>query len=89
MDYYYQLSLIFEFFGDLFDIDSDVFYDAVGNGGEELTEIGNTLFYGEHPLRSRNTGLLIKELEITDIGALRVIVTNNKDEEIIYNFTYW
>ena len=89
VDYYYQLRLIFEFFGDLFDIDSDIFYDAVAYGSEELLEIADTLFCGEHPLRSRNTGLLIKKLEIIDTGGLRVTVTNNKNEEIIYDFTYW
>ena len=89
VDYYYQLRLIFDFFGDFFDIEPDVFYDAVANGGEELPEIGNTLFNGEHPLESRNTGLLIRKVEITDTGALRVIVTNNENEEIIYDFIYW
>jgi len=89
VDYYYQLKLIFDFFGDLFDIDTDAFEDAVADGGEELTEIGKTLFYGEHPLRSRNTALAIKKLEITDTGALRVIARNNKNEKIIYNFIYW
>ena len=89
VDYYYQLGLIFDFFGDLFDIDSDTFEDAVVNGSEELIEISKTLFYGEHPLKSRNTGLSIKKLEITDTGGLRVKATNNKNEKIIYNFAYW
>jgi hypothetical protein len=89
VDYYYQLALLFEFFGDFFDIDPDTFYDAVANGGEELMEIRNLLFYGEHPLRSRNSGLLINKLEITDTGVLKAIVTNNKNEEIVYDFTYW
>ena len=89
VDYYYQLRLIFEFFGDFFDIDPDTFEDAVANGSEELSEISKALFYGEHPLRSRNTGLKIKKLEITDKGGLRAETTNNKNEEIIYDFLYW
>ena len=88
VDYFYQLGLICNFFGDFFNIDSDAFEDAVATG-EELTEIANTLFLGEHPLKSRNTGLLIKKMEINDTGGLRVTVTNNKNEKIIYNFTYW
>jgi len=89
VDYYYQLRLLFTFFGDFFDIDSESFEDAVANGSEELTEISKKLFNGEHPLKSRNTGLLIKKMEITDTGGLRVIATNNKNEEIIYDFLYW
>ena len=88
VDYHYQLELIYNFFGDFFDIDSDAFDDAVANG-EDLTKIANTLFFGEHPLKSRNTGLLIKKMEIKDTGGLRVTVTNNKNEKIIYDFTYW
>jgi len=89
VDYYYQLGLLFEFFGDFFDIDSDTFDDAVANGSEELPKIANTLFNSEHPLKSRNTGLSIKKMEIIDTGGLRVIATNNKNEETIYVFTYW
>jgi len=89
VDYYYQLGLIFKFFGDFFDIDADAFDDAVANGSEELPEIAHTLFNGEHPLRSRNTGLLIKKLEVVAGLGLVVVATNNKNEEIIYNFLYW
>ncbi|WP_461247230.1 hypothetical protein [Treponema sp. R6D11] len=89
VDYYYQLGLICEFFGDFFDIDYDTFHDAVADGSEKLTEIAHTLFYGEHPLKSRNTGLVIKIMEVTDSGGLKVTTTNNKKEEIIYNFSYW
>ena len=88
VDYHYQLGLIFEFFGDLFDIDSDDFNEAVATG-ELLSKMANILFYGERPLRSRNTGLLIKKLEVVAGLGLVVVVTNNKNEEIIYNFTYW
>jgi hypothetical protein len=89
VDYYYQLGLIYNFFGDLFDIDSDAFEDAVANSSEELREIAETLFNSEPPLRSRNTGLLIKKLDIVAGLGLVVVVTNNKNEEIIYNFLYW
>lgn len=87
VDYYYQLRLIFTFFGDFFDIDPDDFDEAVAYGGEELTEIAQTLFNGEHPLQSRNTGLSIKRLEYN--GGLKVTATNNKNEEIIYDFLYY
>ena len=88
VDYHYQLRLIYEFFGDFLGIDSDAFEDAVATG-ELLAGMANTLFSGEHPLKSRNTGLLIKKMEIKDTGGLRVTVTNNKNEKIIYDFTYW
>jgi len=88
VDYHYQLGLLFNFFGDLFDISSDDFDDAIATG-EGLTEIACKLFYGEHPLRSRNTGLLIKKLEVVAGLGLVVVTTNNKNEKIIYNFLYW
>ena len=88
VDYHYQLGLIFEFFGDFFDIDSDTYNEAVATG-EVLSEIAEILFQGEHPLRSRNTGLFIRKMEITDTGGLMLIVMNNKNEKLIYNFTYY
>ena len=89
VDFYYQLGLIYSFFGDFFDIDSDAFEEAVANGGEELPEIAETLFNSEHPLKSRNTGLFIRKMEITDTGGLMLIVMNNKNEKLIYHFTYY
>jgi len=89
VDYYYQLGLICKYFGDFFDIDLDTFYEAVATGSEELPNIANTLFTGEHPLKSRNTGLIIKRLETKSGEGLRVILKNNKNEEIIYNFLYY
>jgi len=89
VDYYYQLYLIFTYFGDLFDIDSDVFNDAVANGGEELTEIASTLLNSKPPLKNRNTGLLIKKIEHPSDGGLKVTVRNNKNEEDIYYFLYY
>jgi len=89
VDYYYQLHLIFTYFGDLFDIDPDTFNDAVANGGEELTEIANTLLNSKPPLKNRNTGLSIKRIETTSSGGLKVIVKNKKNEEFIYYFFYW
>jgi hypothetical protein len=88
VDYHYQLGLIFNYFGDLFDIDSDVFEEAVATG-EVLGEIAETLFNSEPPLRSRNTGLLIKKLDVVAGLGLVVVAINNKNEEIIYNFLYW
>jgi len=89
VDYYYQLYLIFTYFGDLLDIDSDVFNDAVANGGEELTEIANTLLNSKPPLKNRNTGLSIKKIEHPSNGGLKVTVKNNKNEESIYYFLYY
>jgi len=89
VDYYYQLRLLFDFFGDFFDIDSETFEDVIANGSEELPKIANILFNSEHPLRSRNTGLIIKKLEIKSGSGLVVTVTDNKNEEIIYNFLYY
>jgi hypothetical protein len=88
VDYHYQLLIICEFFGDFFDIDTDTLYDAVATS-EGLTEIADILFNSEHPLKSRNTGLVIKKLEVKDGSGLVVTVTNNKNEEIIYNFLYY
>jgi len=88
VDYHYQLLIIYEFFGDFFDIDPDAFDDAVATS-EGLTEIANILFNSEHPLKSRNTGLIIKKLEIKSGSGLVVTLTNNKNEEIIYNFLYY
>jgi len=88
VDYHYQLLIISEFFGDFFDIYPDTVYDAVATG-EGLTEIANILFNSEHPLKSRNTGLVIKKLEVKSGSGLVVTVTNNKNEEIIYNFLYY
>jgi hypothetical protein len=89
VDYYYQLGIIYKFFGDFFDIDSDTFDDAVATGSEDLPKIAETLFNSEHPIKNRNTGLLIKKLEIKSGSGLVVTVTNNKNEEIIYNFLYY
>jgi len=89
VDYYYQLLIIYKYFGDFFDIDPDTFDDAVATGSEDLPKIANTLFTGEHPLKSRNTGLQIKKLEIQSGSGLVVTLTDNKNEEIIYNFLYY
>ncbi|WP_461256626.1 hypothetical protein [Treponema sp. R80B11-R83G3] len=89
VDYYYQLGLLSEFFGDFFDISPDDFHDAVADGSERLSEIAHTLFYGEHPLKNRNTGLSVKRIEYLPHGGLTVKVTNNKNEELDYNFLYY
>ena len=89
VDYYYQLGLISAYFGDFFDIDYDTFYDAVATGSEDLPKIAEKLFTGEHPLKSRNTGLSIKKLEIKSGSGLVVTLTDNKNKEIIYNFLYY
>jgi len=89
VDYYDHLGMLFKYFGGFFDIDADAFDAAVASGGEELREIENKLFYGEHPLRKKNTGLLIKRLEFKDTGGLRVIVINKENKEFDYHFSYW
>jgi hypothetical protein len=89
VDYYYQLHLIFTFFGDMFNLNYDVFNNAVANGGEEITEIASTLLNSKPPLKSRNTGLSIKRIEKTSEGGLKIIVKNNKNEENIYYFPYY
>jgi hypothetical protein len=88
VDYHYQLLLLYNFFGDFFDIDPDTFDEAIATG-EGLTRIACILLNSEHPLKSRNTGLIIKRLEIKSGEGLRVTLINNKNEEIIYNFLYY
>jgi hypothetical protein len=89
VDYYYQLGLIYNFFGDFFDIAPDVFDDAVATGSEELPGIAYMLFNGDFPVKSRNTGLIIKKLDIRSGLGLVVTVKNKKNEEIVYNFLYY
>ena len=89
VDYNYQLYLLFIYFGDFFNIDPDTFYEAVASGSEELPKIAYTLFNSEHPLKNRNTGLIIKKMEIKPGEGLRVIMINNKKEEVVYNFLYY
>jgi hypothetical protein len=90
VDFHYQLSLIFSFFGDFFDINPDEFEDIVASGREVLhTEIVPALFHGEYPLRNRNTGLSVKKIEYRDTGGLKVTVNNNKNEELEYDFIYY
>jgi len=89
VSYNYQLQLIYTFFGDFFDIDPGVFQDAMSNGGEEITEIADALFYGEHPPESRNTGLIVKRIEFSPDGGLAVKALNNKNEELDYHFLYY
>jgi len=89
VDYNYQVYLLCMFFGDFFDIEPDAFHEALADGGEEYTEIAHTLLTAKHPLQSRNTGLSIKKMEFMDTGGLRVTATNNKNEEIIYDFPYY
>jgi len=88
VDYYYQLSLLFKFFGDFINIDLDTFNNAVAEGTEELEEIAIKLFRGNYPARNRNTGLFIKMIETSSHGWLRVIVVNNRNEEFAYDFMY-
>jgi len=89
VDFYYQLGLIFRYFGDFFDIDPDVFDDAVANGTENLQKIANTLFNSERPIKSRKTRLFVKKIEIISGSGLTVTVKNNKNEEFVYNFLYY
>jgi len=89
VDYYYQLGLLFKFFGDLFDIDSGAFEEAVAGGTEELPAIADKLFNGKPPLKNRKTGLKVKKIGYMPAGGLVVTATNNKKEEIEYSFAYW
>ncbi|MCL2763893.1 MAG: hypothetical protein FWD40_01265 [Treponema sp.] len=89
VDYYYQLNLLFIFFGDFLGIDYDAFVHAVENSGEELEKISDALFRGEYPLRNRNTKLHIKKIDVSEVGGLIVTVINSENEEIIYNFTHY
>jgi len=89
VDYYYQLHLIYKFFEDFFDIDAAAFDDAVTNGREELFVIADKLFNGKYPLKSRNSGLIVRKIEYLPDGGIHVTVKNNKNEELEYNFIYY
>jgi len=89
VDYYYQLGLLYKYFGDLFDIDPEAFDNAVAAGNEDLQEIANKLFYGEPPPKKRNTGLKIKTIGYLPAGGLVVTAINNKHEELEFVFTYY
>jgi len=89
VDYHYQLQLLYDFFGDFFDIDPEAFQDALASGNEELSMIADKLFYGDYPAKSRNTGLVVKRIEYMPYGGLTVKAGNNKNEELTYNFTYY
>ena len=93
VDLYYQMGLIYKYFGDFFDVDAAAFNHAIETA-EGLDPIINTVFSSEFPLRSRNTGLFIKEMEIVTDHAfiqdgynelVKAVVTNNKNEEAIYH----
>jgi hypothetical protein len=95
-DIYSNLSFIYRYFEDFFDLDPDAFDNAVVNA-EGLEAIMQTAFSRQFPLRNRNTGLSIKEMKIatdcdfTEIGhheLIRVVVINNNNEEIIYYLTF-
>jgi hypothetical protein len=86
---YYQMNLIFQFFGDFFDIDPDVYSRAIRYCTEDLREIERSLVNDEPPLISRNTGLFIKRIELLQPSGFRVVATNNNNEENIYYFPRW
>jgi hypothetical protein len=88
VDYYYQLGLIYTYFSDFFDITDDAFHDAVASS-EGSAEIANALFFGEYPLRKRNTGLSVKKIEYGESAGLMVTAVNNQEEELVYYFTYY
>lgn len=86
-DYSSQLNLLFNFFGDAFLIDEDVFNSAVAEGTDDLPGIADKLFYGNLPVKSRNTKMRVKK--IADIGyGINVTVINNRNEETVYYFSY-
>ncbi|MDR2952619.1 MAG: hypothetical protein LBU82_05200 [Treponema sp.] len=90
VSYHYQLQLLFDFFGDFFNIDPDTFEEAITSGSEELhAEIAPALFNGEHPAIKRNAGLKIKILDVLPAGGLKVTAINSKNEEFDYYFAYY
>jgi hypothetical protein len=91
---YHNLSLIFNYFEDFFDVDAEGFNYAVSEA-EGLEPIMHTAFSRNFPLKNRNTGLFVKKMEIEtapDINAfgygklVKVTVTNNKNEEDVFYF---
>ena len=86
-DYSSQLTLLFDFFGDLFLIDADVFHYAISEGTDDLTEIAEKLFRRTIPQKSRNTGLRVMKMESTPFG-INVAVINNQNKELEYYFPY-
>ena len=88
-DYSTQLSMLFDFFGDLFYIDADVFYYAISEGTEDLTEIAEKLLRGTYAPKSRKTGLRVTKIEdAPDSWAYRATITNNRNESFDYDFRY-
>jgi len=88
-DYYYQLSLLNTFFGEIFDIDGIAFLEAISDGANELQDFANKLFHETRPLRNRNIGLRIISIEdIPNEWVYRVTLTSNSNEELIHNFRY-
>jgi len=87
-DMYAQLSLIYKFFGDFFNISESAFNDAVANGGPDMDRIMTIAFYGVYPQRNRNNGLIVTEIrEIQNF--IEITVIDNKNEEIKYRLTYY
>jgi len=88
-DYYYQLSLLNTFFGEIFNIDGIAFLEAISDGTDELQDFANKLFHETRPLRNRNIGLRIISIEdIPNEWVYRVTLTSNSNEELIHNFRY-
>jgi len=88
-DYYYQLSLLNTFFGEIFDIDGVAFLEAISDGTDELQDFANKLFHETRPLRNRNIGLRIISIEdIPNEWVYRVTLASNSNEEIIHNYRY-
>ncbi|MDR2964649.1 MAG: hypothetical protein LBU88_02620 [Treponema sp.] len=95
-DIYRNLLHIYLNFADFFDVDYDAFTYAVAEA-DGLDEIMHTAFSRNFPLKSRNTGQVIKKIEFafidnfrsTNNQLVRVITTNNKKEEVIYYLTFY
>ena len=87
VDFYYQLSLVHKYFGDLLNIDADTFNSAVETS-DGLQTIAYALFTEEPPARNRNTGLFLKKIEAMPSGGIMVTVINNRNEEDIHYFMY-
>ena len=80
---------MFTYFGDFIGISAEAFDYAVSTS-EGLQPIAESLFTGRFPLKNRNTGLFVKEIEALPDWEVRVLVANNKGEEAEHRLIfYW
>ncbi|MCL2805489.1 MAG: hypothetical protein FWD26_06090 [Treponema sp.] len=87
VDYYSQLALLHRYFGEAFGIDTDTFINAVETS-DGLREIAQTLFTGKLPARNRSP-LILKRIDVLPDNEIKLIVVNEKNEKVDYDFTYY